>query len=233
MTTKGITNNTTLITNNANLVQVGDSAFTGTIAANGGVYTPTIVGSNGLEYNTTTTTGIHNFKIYGTPKVQINNTDLTNSANFVQVGTSTFTGAITANDGITSSNLKCNTTTSTPYYMGGNNFSAYSIAISNPKIYNGIASGTGDGYGFSTFNNAINAWYATGFINTCDKNCNAYINHRTGDFVTNGAITALGGISLGDVNSDPLKMIRNTVSGNTSELALYAGDDGLLVIFFL
>ena len=69
MTTKGITNNTTLITNNANLVQVGDSAFTGTIAANGGVYTPTIVGSNGLEYNTTTTTGIHNFKIYGTPKV--------------------------------------------------------------------------------------------------------------------------------------------------------------------
>ena len=98
---------------------MGDSAFTDTIAANSGVYTPTIVGSNGLEYNTTTTSGIHNFKIYGTQKVQINNTDVTNSINLLQTGTSTFTGAITANGGITSSNLKSNTTTSTPYYIGG------------------------------------------------------------------------------------------------------------------
>ena len=37
MTTKGITNNTTAITNNSTLLQVGTSTFTGAITANGGI----------------------------------------------------------------------------------------------------------------------------------------------------------------------------------------------------
>jgi hypothetical protein len=40
--------------------------------------------------------------------------------------------------------------------------------------------------------------------------------------------TANGGISLGDRNSDTVKILKNIVSGNISELALTAGDEGSL-----
>ena len=65
-------------------------------------------------------------------------------------------------------------------------------AITEPKIRNGIASGTGDGATALVFNNAINSWYSTGFVDTCYKVCKAYIDHRTGNFITNGIISAGG-----------------------------------------
>ena len=55
------------------------------------------MGTNGLEYNTTTNTGIHNFKIYGTQKVYINTNDLTNTVNLTQIGDATFSNLITVN----------------------------------------------------------------------------------------------------------------------------------------
>ena len=61
------------------------------------MYTPTIMGTNGLEYNTTTSTGIHNFKIDGFQKVYINNTDLTNTVNLTQTGEATFSNLMTVN----------------------------------------------------------------------------------------------------------------------------------------
>ena len=65
-----------------------------------------------------------------------------------------------------------------------------STAITNPVQTHGIGIATGDGgTTFSTFNQAIYSWYGTGFIDTCFKVCNAVINHRTGDFLTNGIIT--------------------------------------------
>jgi Phage T4 tail fibre len=95
-----------------------------------------------------------------------------NHSTLTQDGTSTFTGAITANGGITSNGI---------YSVGtNNNFDL--TAITNPKVKNGIASGTGDGATISVFNNAINSWYSTGFINTCDHTCNAINNHRTSTF---------------------------------------------------
>ena len=48
ITTKGITNNTTPITNNATLNQAGSSTFTGTIAANGGIRSTNNVYANNL-----------------------------------------------------------------------------------------------------------------------------------------------------------------------------------------
>ena len=107
MTTKGITNNTTPITNNATLAQVGASTFTDAITATGGIYTPIITGTNGLELSTTATTGTHNFKIYGDQKVQITNTSLTNYVDLTQTGDSTFMGAITAN-GVINANAGIN-----------------------------------------------------------------------------------------------------------------------------
>ena len=78
------------------------------------------MGTNGLEYNTTTYTGIHNFKIYGTQKVYINNTDLTNTVNLTQIGASTFTGAINANGGIATNNgsISTNNNIYTPKITG-------------------------------------------------------------------------------------------------------------------
>ena len=48
ITTKGITNNTTPITNNAALNQVGSSTFTGAIAADGGISSTNNVYANNL-----------------------------------------------------------------------------------------------------------------------------------------------------------------------------------------
>ena len=69
----------------------------GFVSAGNSMYTPAIVGTNGLEYNTTTNTGIHNFKIDGVQKVYINNTDLTNTVNLTQVGDATFSNLVTVN----------------------------------------------------------------------------------------------------------------------------------------
>lgn len=64
-------------------------------------------------------------------------------------------------------------------------------AISNPIQTHGIGIGTGDGATLTTFNQGIYSWYGTGFVDTCFKVCNAFINHRTGDFLTNGTITCV------------------------------------------
>ena len=110
VTSSGITNSTYPLTNNSTLVQVGDAAFTGTLAANGGVFTnniistPKITYSSGVEYNTTSSTGIHNFIINGTQMTFINNLGLYNNFYFYQNADSTFAGAITANGGIKNNN---------------------------------------------------------------------------------------------------------------------------------
>jgi hypothetical protein len=61
------------------------------------VYTPVIVGTNGLEYNTTTSDGIHNFKLNGVQKMYMNNTNRTNLINFTQMGDATFNNLVTVN----------------------------------------------------------------------------------------------------------------------------------------
>ena len=108
------------------------------------MYTPTITGVSGLDYDTTTSTAMHSFKINGVQKMYLNNTDLTNTIKLTQVGDATFSNLITVN-------------------------------------------------GQSTFN---------------------------------GLINALAGITLGGTNTDPVNIIKNIVSNNVSELALYPGDDG-------
>ena len=173
-----ITINSTGLSNNGTLTQKGVSTFTGAITANGGV-----VGNlTGNVTGNVTSTGI-----------TINTSAITNNSTLAQVGTSTFTGAITANGGITSNGLKSYITASNSYYVGGNNNTFDSTVISVPKVYNGIASGSGDGADFLTFNTASMSWHGTGFVDACNLACNAVINHRTGDFLTNGAITADGG----------------------------------------
>jgi len=47
-----------------------------------------------------------------------------------------------------------------------------------------------------------------------------------GQSTFNGLINALAGITLGGTNTDPVNIIKNIVSNNVSELALYPGDDG-------
>jgi hypothetical protein len=61
------------------------------------VSTPTIMGTNGIEYNTSTSTGIHNFKINRVQKMYLNNTDFTNTINLTQMGDATFNNLITVN----------------------------------------------------------------------------------------------------------------------------------------
>ena len=90
---------------------------------------------------------------------------------------------LNANAGILS-----NSPSSSFYVGGGNAFDG--TAITNPKVVNGIATGTGDGYTNQYFNNAINSWYGTGFVDTWSKACRATIDHRTGNFITQGFFSA-------------------------------------------
>jgi hypothetical protein len=76
---------------------------------------------------------------------------------------------------------------------GKNSFGNYGYnpeAISDSKIINGMAAGTGDGHSYETFNNSIISWNTTGFIDTCFKACNAFISHRTGDIYTKGIVNS-------------------------------------------
>ena len=90
---------------------------------------------------------------------------------------------LNANAGVIS-----NSTASALYVGGYNIFDT--TAITNPKVRNGIATGNGDEYTSQYFNNAINSWYGTGFVNTYNKNCYATIDHRTGNFYTFGFFSA-------------------------------------------
>jgi hypothetical protein len=83
--------------------------------------------------------------------------------------------------------------------LGSNNVYNTS-AISAPSFYNGIANGNGNGASYTTFNNAINSSYGTGFVDTNSLTCNAYINHRTGAFTTTGTVTA-GSVSVSNTIS--------------------------------
>ena len=66
--------------------RTGNFITFGFLSAGNSVYTPVIKGINGLEYDTTTSDGIHNFKINGVQKMYLNNTDLTNTINLTQMG---------------------------------------------------------------------------------------------------------------------------------------------------
>ncbi len=72
-------------------------------------------------------------------------------------------------------------------------------AITTPLTINGLARGTGDSASYTTFNNAINSWYGTGFVDTCFKTCKCVINHRTGDISTQGTVSTPNPISINGV----------------------------------
>jgi Phage T4 tail fibre len=132
---------------------------------------------------------------------------ITNNSTLAQVGTSTFTGAITANAGFQANSQTAH------YCLGGHNYFD-SSAITSPKVNNGIATGNADGASTSVFNNAINSWYGTGFIDTCNKACNAVINHRTGEFFTNGNITSNGVIYTPIISgTNGLELTTTTTTG--------------------
>jgi hypothetical protein len=89
---------------------------------------------------------------------------------------------------VASGGILSNATSSSFYLGGGNYFDA--TAITNPKVLNGIATGTADGNNYYLFNNAINSWWGTGFVDTCNRRCYASIDHRTGNFITYGFLSA-------------------------------------------
>ena len=66
----------------------------------------------------------------------------------------------------------------------------YGDSLGKTKVRNGIATGTGDGYTNIMFNNAINSWQGTGFVDTCYGKCYASIIHRNGNFVTFGIVSS-------------------------------------------
>ena len=132
-------------------------------------------------------------KVYSTG-ITNNTSSITNNSTLTQVGAATFTGATTFTGALTTSGSFASDAGLTAHYsLGGHNYHD-TTAITSPKVNNGIASGTQDGATLSTFNNAINSWFGTGFVDTCNKECKAVINHRTGEFITNGGVLSNGTI---------------------------------------
>ena len=101
-------------------------------------------------------------------------------------GTARFTDNITGN---------INNSSNTFYVGSGNSFNA----LSNPKIINGIASGPGDNFNYSTFNVSINSWYGIGFVDTNTNTCRMVINTRAGSLYGIGDISFNGLAKFGDV----------------------------------
>ena len=91
-----------------------------------------------------------------------------------------------------SNNINAPSISSSSTFFAGCPNSFDSTAISNPKIVNGIASGTADGFSYTNFNLAINSWYSVGFVysNAAVAVCKLVINNRTGDLNTQGNITS-------------------------------------------
>ena len=132
-------------------------------------------------------------KVYSTG-ITNNTSAITNNSTLTQVGAATFTGATTFTGAVTTSGgFASDSGLTTHYSLGGHNYHD-TTAITSPKVNNGIASGTQDGATLSTFNNAINSWFGTGFVDTCNKECKAVVNHRTGEFITNGGVLSNGTI---------------------------------------
>jgi autotransporter-associated beta strand protein len=73
-------------------------------------------------------------------------------------------------------------------------------SLTNPRCYNGIEIGTGDGATMTTYNVAINSWFGIGFYNSYLKTCYIVFDTRSGTINTvnitansatiNGALTA-------------------------------------------
>ena len=100
---------------------------------------------------------------------------------------------ITTYKKIFAAGIQSNTADSS-FYVGGGNVSDLT-AISTPKVTNGISNGTGDEATYEVFNNAINSWFGTGFVNTYNKVCNVVINHRSGNIKTKGTVIAENGVN--------------------------------------
>lgn len=89
----------------------------------------------------------------------------------------------------------------------------------------GIFPGNGDSANFDTCNLDIKSWYGIGFYNTCTgagvQGRSVYMNVRTGDFSTKGAISAGGTVSAkGNISSESnitgKKIAASTISADAS-----------------
>lgn len=115
-------------------------------------------------------------KIVSTPqqtalnlKANINNTTLTGSTNIENLNV---TNQFTVNS------------------LGTSNLTYNNSIISNPPVLDGFGKGSGDGLSYSIFNNAIFSWFATGFVDTCNKVCNLLIDHRAGSIIMKGELNS-------------------------------------------
>ena len=101
-----------------------------------------------------------------------------------------------------SNNINAPSISSSSTFFAGCPNSFDSTAISNPKIINGIASGTADGFSYTNFNLAINSWYSVGFVYSnqgAPSVCKLIINNRTGALNTQGNLTC-NSINTSNVN---------------------------------
>lgn len=115
-------------------------------------------------------------KIVSTPqqaalnlKANINNATLTGSTNIENLNV---TNQFTVNS------------------LGTSNLTYNNTIISNPPVLDGFGKGSGDGSTYSIFNNAIFSWFATGFVDTCNKVCNLLIDHRAGSIFMKGELNS-------------------------------------------
>ena len=171
--------------------------------------------SDMLAYNSGTTTSEFN------NVVKANKLNFTTEINGISNTTFSYLSGATSNiqtqidskpylsddNTFTGSNLFNGNTVGKYNSFGSNNiFNA--TAISNPLVRCGFSNGTGDGASYSTFDNAINSWLGTGFIDTTYNTCNLVINHRNGDISTKGKIICTD-FTNGQISNTELNYLDN------------------------
>lgn len=173
--------------------------------------------TSGMSYNSGTDTTTLDNNVTVTKNLIVQGMNLKAEIDALETsfttGTLNSTTATIANltsTNITTTNLTASNQVRCSNYSISNNSASgttyNATAITNPIQTHGIGIATGDGgTTFTTFNQGIYSWYGTGFVDTCFKVCHAVINHRTGDFLTNGIVTCVGLLVSG------LTTLKNTI----------------------
>ena len=178
------------IINNGDLLQNGISLFNSSATFNSGIISNNLTVSNNITSNNITSNNLTiSDEIIVTGDATFDNLTIDNITvdNITVNGESNFNDVINFNSGIKSTNA---------YYFGSSSNIFDATAISNPKIINGISSGTSDGSSYTNFNLSINSWYGIGFVysNPAVSVCKCVIDTRSGNISTQGYINS-GGIT--------------------------------------
>jgi hypothetical protein len=140
--------------------------------------------TTGITYNSGSDTTTVDNKVTITGDLVVQGMNIKNEIDALD---SSFTTGTLNSTNATITNLQSDHVSSANYQVNDSTYN--STAISAPPFRVGLGVGTADNNAMSQFNQALYSWWSTAFVDTCFHTVQTIIDHRTGNFTTNGLIT--------------------------------------------